>query len=232
MEFYTKISPVFNGKKELIPPPNLCPECRQQRRLSFRNERKLYRRKCSMTHKDIISVYSPEASFPVYVPSVWFGDAWDALSYGRDVNFSASFSAQFRSIQTNIPHVSLLNLGCENCEYNHGLIASKNCYYCFSNNNLEDTQYTQASMGIRDSLDCWWSKNIHYSYECPNSDNLYHCMYCTGCSQDRDCFWCEDCIECQDCFLSYGLVHAKYCIMNREYPPEEYKSIVARALGG
>ncbi len=43
IDFYEKISPIFAGKKELIPPPTLCPDCRHRRRLAFRNERKLYK---------------------------------------------------------------------------------------------------------------------------------------------------------------------------------------------
>jgi Zn ribbon nucleic-acid-binding protein len=49
LEFYEKVSPSFNGKKYLIPSPTFCPDCRQQRRLTFRNERKLYKRKCDAT---------------------------------------------------------------------------------------------------------------------------------------------------------------------------------------
>jgi hypothetical protein len=49
LEFYEKISPIFNDKKYSIPTPTLCPDCRQQRRLTFRNERKLYKRKCDAT---------------------------------------------------------------------------------------------------------------------------------------------------------------------------------------
>jgi hypothetical protein len=54
IEFYDKISPSFPSpdsiesglKKFSIPTPTLCPDCRQQRRLSFRNLRNLYKRKC------------------------------------------------------------------------------------------------------------------------------------------------------------------------------------------
>ena len=48
-DFYDKISPVFDGKRFQIPTPTLCPEERQRRRLLFRNERKLYKRKCDAT---------------------------------------------------------------------------------------------------------------------------------------------------------------------------------------
>jgi len=49
LEFYKKVSPVFNGEKIEIPTPTLCPDCRQQRRISFRNFYKLYKSKCSAT---------------------------------------------------------------------------------------------------------------------------------------------------------------------------------------
>lgn len=55
----------FYLKKDL-PWPDYCPECRQIRRLSLRNERKLYRRKCDKCQKEIISTYSPESKYVIY----------------------------------------------------------------------------------------------------------------------------------------------------------------------
>ena len=49
VEFYDKISPTFDGKRFQVPSPILCLDCRQQRRLAARNERKLYRRNCDLT---------------------------------------------------------------------------------------------------------------------------------------------------------------------------------------
>ena len=54
LEFYDKISPVFDNQKFDIPTPKLCPEERARRRLAWRNERKLYRRNCDATGKPII----------------------------------------------------------------------------------------------------------------------------------------------------------------------------------
>jgi len=45
VEFYEKISPVFNWIRHSIASPTLCPDCRSQRRFSFRNERNLFPRK-------------------------------------------------------------------------------------------------------------------------------------------------------------------------------------------
>ena len=55
----------FYIKKDL-PWPVHCPECRQKRRLSLRNERKLYRRKCNKCQKEIVSTYSPQSKYMVY----------------------------------------------------------------------------------------------------------------------------------------------------------------------
>ncbi len=60
LDFYRTISPSFGGGKFFLPTPILCPEERDRRRLSFRNERKLYKRQCSASGKMIISTYAPD----------------------------------------------------------------------------------------------------------------------------------------------------------------------------
>ena len=94
-QFLEKISPTFAGIKYQIPSPTLCPDCRQQRRLSFRNERNLYRRKCDASGKDIIAMHSPDKPHRVYDQKIWRSDDWDPLKYGRDFDFSKSFTEQF-----------------------------------------------------------------------------------------------------------------------------------------
>ena len=87
-KFYEKIK---------VPPPTWCPECRMMRRMMFRNERVLYRRKCNALGHDeeIISVFSPEKPFTVYDYKYWWSDAWNPFDYGRDYDFSKPFFQQF-----------------------------------------------------------------------------------------------------------------------------------------
>jgi hypothetical protein len=128
--FYDKVSPVFGGKKFSIPEPTLCPSCRYQRRLAFRNERKLYHRKCDLTGKQMISMYPAGTSFPVYHIEVWQSDQWDPLSYGREFDFSRPFFEQFKEMCDEIPHFSLFvdPQMDENSEYTNCASESKNCY--------------------------------------------------------------------------------------------------------
>lgn len=81
MEFYSQVSPVFNDVKYTIPTPEKCPDCRMQNRMSFRNERKLYKRKCVATGKELVSMYTPESPLKIYHQDIWLSDKWDAMDY-------------------------------------------------------------------------------------------------------------------------------------------------------
>lgn len=128
LEFYEKISPTFNGKKYIIPTPTLCPDCRQQRRLSFRNERKLYKRKCDATGRDIISMYSPDKPFKVYHQDYWWSDAWDPMDYGQDFDFERGFFEQFGELIGEVPKIHLSVFDMKNSDYTNQSSSLKNCY--------------------------------------------------------------------------------------------------------
>jgi hypothetical protein len=131
MEFYEKVSPSFGGEKYMIPPPTLCPDCRQQRRLAFRNERKLYKRKCDATKKEIVSIYSPDKPYTVYNQEYWWSDAWDPLSYGRGFDFSRGAMEQMDELIRNVPKMSISVEKQENSEYTNYAGWNKDCYLLF-----------------------------------------------------------------------------------------------------
>lgn len=116
-EFYEKISPVFAGKKYTMPSPTLCPEERQRRRFAWRNERKLYHRKCDKTGNQIISIYSPDKEYTVYDHRIWWGDEWSAFDYGQKFDFNRGFFEQFDELMHRVPLLSIYNLDSENSDY-------------------------------------------------------------------------------------------------------------------
>jgi len=85
-------------EKMKVPPPTWCPECRMIRRMAFRNERLLFRRKDDATGKEIFSGFPPQAPIKVYDREYWWSDAWDSMVYGREYNFSRPFFEQFRDL--------------------------------------------------------------------------------------------------------------------------------------
>jgi len=102
-ELLATVSPVIAGKTYPIPPPTLCPDCRQQRRLLYRNERHFYRRTCDLTKKEIISIYSPEQPCKVYDQTAWWSDDWDQLATGREFDSTQPFFAQFQAMSLSAP---------------------------------------------------------------------------------------------------------------------------------
>jgi len=85
-------------EKIVVPAPTFCPRCRLQRRLAWRNERTLYKRKCDLCKQDTLTTYAPEYAGLVYCQKCWWSDEWDQLASGRDYDFSRPFFEQYREL--------------------------------------------------------------------------------------------------------------------------------------
>lgn len=157
LEFYDKISPIFNGVKYAIPVPTLCPEEREKRRLVRKNERKFYRRKCDATGENIISLYAPDSvtgsPYVVYSPKVRWSDIRDPMTYGKIFDFTASFNQQFSDLLHQVPLAAIYTKNSENCEYNNIINDSKNCYLCVSTGYAENTFYTTIAAWLNNCYD-------------------------------------------------------------------------------
>ena len=208
-----------------VPPPTWCPDCRQRRRYAWRNERTLYKRSCDLCKKNIISIYSQNKPFKVYCTECWWSDKWDSSSYGRDFDFSTSFFEQWQKLQLEVPRIALLNKNDNvNSEYTHHSGNSKNCYFCFSIFDAEDTLYsTNVYLGNKDCCDCYHiEQGNNLLYECVDTHKSYHCQYCLVIRDCNECLYCYDCRGCTNCFLSTNLRNKSYYIENIPYSKEGY----------
>jgi hypothetical protein len=210
-------------KKFDAPLPDLCPEERHRKRLSHRNERRLYKRNCSMTGEPVISVFSPDKDLLVYRTEAWRGDAWDGRDYGIDYDFSKPFFEQFAALQRMVPHMALLNVNGENSEYCNITTGNKNCYLVFGGDFCEDCRYSVFSMHCRDVSDVYWVNGSELVYDTLDSENCYNIRYSQKAFGCRDSSFLFECRNCENCFGCVGLVGKKYHIFNKPYPPEEYK---------
>jgi hypothetical protein len=227
LEFFKKVSPVFNGEKHNIPVPRMCPLCRQQRRLAFRNERAFYNRKCDMSGKSIISIFSPDMPYKVYDQDEWWSDKWNALSYGRDFDFSKTFSEQLRALHLEVPHVSLYNINVENSYYTNYALNQKNCYLIFGAGNNEDCLFGKFIVECKDVVDSLSVFSCELCYEGISSEKCYGCKYFINCRNCSNCLMIEDCSGCKNCIACFGLRAKEYCIGNKQYSKEDYENISA-----
>ncbi len=231
LAFYDKVSPVIAGKKQSIPPPRLCQDCRMQRRMAHRNERKLYHRKCDATGKQIISIYSPDTSLKVYEQRAWWSDDWDALSHGRNIDFSRPFFEQFTNLQRDVPRLSVFNQNCENSDYTNQSYDNKSCYLCSAIGDSENLYYVQNATRLKDSMDTSYSQNGELLYECVDTYDSYRSVKLEQCIQCSDSWLLYDCVNCRHCFACVGLRNKEYHIGNKPFSKEEYeKQVVSYRL--
>lgn len=222
LAFYDKVSPVFNGVKYQIPEPTFCPDCLQQQMLSFRNERKLYHRKCDLTGRQIISIYSTDKPFPVYDQHEWWSDKWDGCDYGKDFDFSRPFFDQFFELEKIVPHIAIINIDAENSDYCNLAMGNKNCYLIFGGDYNQDCYYGELGMDNKNVLDADYSNKNELSYMLQDSVNCYNCQYVLCSKNCKDCYFIDDCNACSDCILCTNLKQKSYCIWNIQYSKEEY----------
>ena len=225
-----KLSPEFGGQKIMLPPPSLCPTCRKQRRLTFRNESSLYVRKCGSSGKDIFSMYSPNRPYKVYDNTVWFSDVWNPMDYGRDYDPSRSFFEQCHELWLDVPQPALSHEENENCDFTNMVSFNKNCYMIFASSASEDTYYSNKLYNNRNIVDCCSAVECELCYECTECRNCYKVLYSQYSTDCKDSYYLDNCSQCEHCFGCSGLVHKQFHIFNEPYSKEDYFEQLATLL--
>ncbi len=211
--FYEKIK---------VPPPTFCPECRLQRRLAFRNERGLHRRKSDATGKDIISIFRPDSPFTVYESEYYYSDNWDAGAYGKEYDFSKPFFEQFKELLIKTPTIALFDSKSTNSSYCNITVEHKNCYLASSGWSNEDCMYINRTVANKNSLDLYICSRNEYSYDNIYCKDSYKLFYSHSSENCNDCYFLYDCRGCSNCFGCVNLRNKQYYIFNQPYSKEEY----------
>lgn len=225
LHFYERVSPVIEGKRFLIPPPTLSPAARRQRRMSFRNERMLYRRRCDKTGRPIISIYAPDAPFPVYEPQRWFADDWDGRDFGREYDLSRPFFEQFAELAAVVPRPALLQrLGNENSPYTNLVSGNHSCHYIFAASKNDGCFYSTYIQRCRDVSDCFFVFDCELCYECIDCYSSYQLRYCQECNNCVESEYLIGCIGCQSCFGCVSLISKRFCLFNQQLDKHSYRA--------
>lgn len=158
----------------------------------------------------------------MYEQSVWWGDGWDAINYGREYDFTKTFSENFKNLLYEVPLPSLSNLNAENSEYCNRCNYNKSCYLTFMTSYSQDSMYGTFIQRSSDCLDCTVAFESDNCYDCYSVDNctgLFHSHNCHDCSLSS---YLDFCRGCSYCFACSNLHNQQYCIFNVPYPREEY----------
>lgn len=203
--------------------PKQCPHCRFVRRLTERNARSLHKRTCDLTGQAFISPYS-ETSFPVYHSDAWISDAWDDLSYGRDIDWNRPFFEQLKELFDTVPRQGqfICPGTLENSEYVNCAGYLKNCYLLAEADYNEKCMYGNRLYYNQQVVDCSNVVESELCYECVDVQKCYGCLHCLDCNNCSGCFFSSNCQGCKDCIGCINLRQKQYCIFNEQLSKEEY----------
>ncbi|HAX65626.1 TPA: hypothetical protein DCX66_04125 [Candidatus Nomurabacteria bacterium] len=214
-DFYEKIG---------VPAPTFCPECRLIRRLTFRNDRTLYKRTCEMCNNDVISIYHPGGKTKIVCQKCWWGDDFDASKYGKDYDFSKPFFEQYKELMSEVPFMANFVVDesrMVNSPYNNMVVDLRNCYFLTNADFNEDCAYGSETEKSKNCIDINLVHKSEMCYECVNIQNCYRAFYSIDCESSSDIWFCRDCNGCTDCFGCVNLRKQSFCIFNEPMGSKE-----------
>ncbi len=151
--------------------------------------------------------------------------------------FNGSFSTyqkakeKFLELRKNAVHRASHLINCENSTGDH-LLDSKNCQNCFDGQTNEDG-VNSVSLGdskdVASSLSTGWprSEMIYRSVVSRGANTIAFCNYTYFSS---NLYYCDSVQSSQDCFGCIGLKKKRYCILNKQYSKEDYRTVARNII--
>ncbi len=212
--FYEKIQ---------VPPPTFCPECRIIRRMVWRNERSLYKRRCTKTGKDMITMFHPDTDVVVYNHDVWWGDTWEPTDYGQEYDFTKPFFEQFKELLRRVPLANLGNQNSPGSPYGNHNADCKFCYLLYASFGSERTHYSYGAVASKDCMDVYKCLHSELSYGDTLCGGLYQTHFSYDSDESLNSLFLKHCKNLQDCIGCVNLRNKTHSIFNVEYTKEEYE---------
>lgn len=206
--------------------PDLCPDCRQQRRYAARNEFFLHQRQCAKCGKNIIAAYSADKPYVIYCSDCYWSDSWDGRDYGINYDPNKPIFEHLNIIHQKIPHLASRIIQSYNSDYTNSSGHNKDCYFSFRVHYCENVYYSNWAVENKDCVDCLKVTKNELLYECVDCHRCYDCQFCFNCQNDLNCAGCVDCRNCQSCYLCSNLRNRQYCYKNQQLTEEEYRAKV------
>jgi len=206
-----------------VPAPTFCPECRMVRRMAWRNERALYKRKNDFSGEDIISVISSDKLYKIYDYHSWWSDNWDPMDYGTDYNFNKPFFEQFSDLLKRVPMIALSSGNSVRSEYAQHALDSKDCYLISAAFQNENVLYSNRTAQNNNLVDSYLVDHMELSYEAINCGASYRLFFSYGCENCIDSWFLYDCRNCSNCFGCVGLRNKSYYVFNSPHTKDSYE---------
>lgn len=229
-EFVISEDDRFFYEKIGVPPPTLCPEERQRRRLVWRNERHLFKRVCDLCADEMISIYPEDCSFPVYCERCFFSSNWDPSDYKKDFDLERSFFEQFAELNEVVPRLAITHAKSKNSNYSLNGVDNKNCYLTSGADHNQSCMYGISSQRSKNCVDTFFIYDSEDSYASLDSIALIRCTACQDCENISDSWFLYDCKDCKHCAFSSNLNGKEYVLFNKQLSESSYQHALKEEL--
>ncbi len=215
-------------EKMKVPVSTWCPDCRMVRRLVWRNERNLFRRKDALTGQDSFSGFPAEAKLNTYENNYWHGDKWDPLDYGIDYDFSKPFFEQFYDLLSRVPLPAKSSAGFMiNSDYCNEAGRLRNAYLCFDADFVENSAYLVKATHMKESFDSHEVIEDELCYEDVMVYKSYRTFYSLDCESCVDVWFSKGLRGCTNCFACVNLKGKSNCYFNEQLSKQEYEQKIS-----
>lgn len=218
LEFYDTISPVFAGKKYLIPTPTLSPAERNRRRMTWRNNRWIY---FSSIEKQL-SMYNTNFWYISYQPKKYWSDEWSPFDYASDFDFSQMVFPQVHTLDKKVPKLARSIVNEENSDFANQAGHIKDCYLIFEAEASEKCYFGESCFHSKNCLDFLWAQYSEFCYEVVDCMRCYNVFYSQKCFDCKDSYFLSSCFDCKNCFWCINLFKKEYCFFNQQLTKEDY----------
>jgi len=208
-------------EKMKVPAPTWCPDCRLQRRYSWRNEWHLMRKK-DIYGKEIFSNFNENSPVKIMEVAEWYSDSWNPLQYGQEYDFSRSFFDQFRQLLGQVPLLSRSLNKPVNSDYCMNATEPKDCYLTFALSYVENSMYSVWGGNSRDIFDCHIYNESELCYDCVDVTKCCKTLYSVSCEGCSEIMFCKNCVGCNNCIGCANLKNKSYYIFNEPFAKEKY----------
>lgn len=211
----------------VVPEPTLCPDCRMQRRLAWRNERNFYQSQCRQCNKPVISQYNPAKQWVVYCETCYWADNWSGQDYARPFDFSKTFGEQFQALNRAVPHMAMIHTNSTNAEYTHLAANNNNSYMLIESSNNENCNYSYWLQNSTDCFDSSYCSRSQLLYESDDLLNSYRVLYSRSSANCADSYFLLNCSNVINSFGCVNLRNKQYCVFNQQFTKDAYETFLA-----
>ena len=209
-------------EKMNVPPPTWCPECRMVRRMLFRNERVLYKRKVAGMDESVLALFPESSGLKVYYQKDWQTADFDAIDFGKEYDFSKPFFEQIKGLIHEVPWQHSYNQNAVESEYCSNALDLKKCYLLFNSGINENCAYGTDVLNSSDSLDLLDVSLVERSYELVHAERCHNSFFGMDLRECTDVYFSYNLTNCHDCIGSVELHNKQYCVFNQQFTKEEY----------